>query len=55
MKRNCKKEVYFILTGYWISQCAYGCSTLKAALEKYNYKRSDIKDWWKETEKPHYF
>lgn len=50
MKSKSKKEVHFILKGYWISQCAYGCSTLKATLEKYNYKRSDIMEWWKEDE-----
>lgn len=41
-------EVHYRLKGYFYPQRAYGCRTLKEAMEKYNLKRSGIAEWWKE-------
>lgn len=45
-----KKIVHFRLKNDFWSYTAYGCHTLKKALEQYGFKRSQISEWWKENE-----
>ena len=54
MKAKKEKEVCYILSGGCHTMRAYGCNTLKKAMEKYNLKRIDVLEWWKEYERPFY-
>ena len=50
MNNKKTKEVHYRIKGYFYNQCAYGCSTLAQAMERYNLKRYEIAEWWKEPE-----
>lgn len=54
MEAKKKKEVCYVLRGGFCAMTAYGCSTLTEDMKKFNLKRIDIREWWKEDEAPFY-